>query len=235
MLDSATHDLRTALHDVMHETLADEARHFNWTYAPVRPESVPTLHRAYTDGLRIRADCSKGCEFLDWWAGSPSCMGTGFTPYGNSQTICFHLHHLNSAADLWVGDIITFGPWGNEHAARVLERGNDPLLWSHGHQGAPNTYRLSYDARQRQFLRAQIAATPATPQDYLRAMTGWFSWMAWYQGEGPWRHYGKANKTVRPNVPKLIPRSWWLARVKFLANRKNGDGPTTQHLRREDS
>lgn len=224
-------DIRTALHDVMTATLSEEQTYHDWEYLAVRPRSMPSLTRSLNKGYRKTGDCSKGVQFLCWWV--PTCldpMGRNWDPYGNSQTLCFHLHHVGSPGELWVGDIVTFGSWGDAHAAMVMEKGDDPLLWSFGHQGAPNKYRLSYDRRPKQFLRLPVPATPMTPQEHLRAMTGWFSWVAWRLGEGPWVHYGPHKASVRPNVPKVIPRVWWTQLAVFLANRKKGNKPTTQHL-----
>ncbi len=208
---------RQRLQALMQETLNDEKLHGAWTYLAVRPMTPPL---SWKPGQHVVADCSKGCQFLARWASAPDPMQNGWDKYGNSQTIWIKLHHLQNATDLEVGDIVTFGLDGNEHAAMVMQAGADPLLWSMGHQGAPNTYRLSYDRRPRQFCRLPIADPPLTPQEKLRLETGFYSWVAWKLGEGPWVHYGEANKTVRPNVPKLIPANWWKRYVAFLANRR---------------
>lgn len=212
--------VRDALASLMRATLADEAARHDWTYAEVRPMPVPATWKA---GQKVRGDCSKGVQYLCRWAGAPDPMGNSYGPYGNSQTICLHLQALASPSQLAVGDIVTFGPSGEDHAAMVLETGADPLLWSFGHQGAPNTYRLSTDKREKQYRRMPIPRYVPTKADKLRARTGWFSWVAWRLGEGDWRPYGKSNKTVRPNVPRLIPLSWWKRLAVFLANRKKGN------------
>jgi hypothetical protein len=154
-------------------------------------------------------------------------MGMEYGPYGNSYTLWQHLQDVDSPADLLIGDIITFGFDGNDHAAMVMAPGPDPLLWSFGHQGAPNSYRLSQDARQAQYLRNPLPNYVPTKQDKLRAKTGWFSWVSWKLGEGDWLPYGSAAKAVRPNVPSLIPPTWWARYARFLANRKKGNGPST--------
>lgn len=174
---------------------------------------------AWRPGQRVIGDCSKGCQYIAHWANGPDPMGEGFGPYGNSQTIWLRLQHLDFAAQLEVGDMVTFGIAGDDHAASVMEKGPDPLLWSFGHQGAPNSYRLSADDRPAQFLRMPIVYVP-TPEDRLRARTGWFAWVAWRLGEGDWRHQGPANREVRPDVPKRIPASWWVRYQKFLRNRR---------------
>jgi hypothetical protein len=200
-------------------TIADEQAHHDWTYQAVRPLPVPPSWKA---GQAITADCSKAVQMLAHWAGGPDPMGNGFGPYGNSQTLWLKLQHLASPDMLLIGDIVTFGPDGSDHAAFVQKRGVDPLLWSDGHQGAPNNYLLSQDGRPAQYLRYPVPTYKPTQEDVLRARTDWFAWCAWRLGEGDWRHYGPANATVRPDVPAVIPASWWMRWVKFLAARNKG-------------
>lgn len=209
---------RQRLHDIMQATLADEAAHHDWYYHAVRPCAVPATWRP---GQIVVGDCSKGVQMLAHWANAPDPMGNGFGPYGNSQTIWLKLQHLDHASLLEIGDIITFGSWGAEHAAMVLVPGDNPRLWSFGHQGAPNTYHLSADRRPAQFLRLPIVYVP-TPADRLRARTGWFAWVAWRLGEGDWRHWGPHNAKVRPDVPAKIPNEWWARYLLFVANRRRG-------------
>lgn len=211
-------DVRAAMHELMKSTIVDEAVRHTWTYRAVRPMPVPT---SWHPGQLVRGDCSKGCQYLAAWAHGPDPMGNGFNSYGNSQTIWLHLQHVDEPSELDVGDMITFGPWGSEHAAVVMDKGADPWLWGFGHQGAPSRTRLSWDSRSRQYLRMPIVYVP-TPEDLLRARTGWFAWVAWKLGEGDWRHYGPMNLKVRPNVPKRISVEWWARYVQFVANRKNG-------------
>jgi len=146
-------------------------------------------------------------------------MRNGWSVFGNSGTITAVLPHLLSPAELEVGDVVTFGPFGDEHAAMVLEAGGDPLLWSFGHQGAPNTYRLSWDGRVRYYRRLPVGPLVLTKADRLRAKVGYWSWLAWTLGEGDWLGFGRSNATVRPAVPARIPADWWKARARFLLRR----------------
>lgn len=212
-------DYRTRLAELMKATLADEARQHDWTYRAVRPMYVPPSWHA---GERIVGDCSKGVQYLNRWAGCADPMGENYGPYGNSSTLWMHLQHLAHPSDLQVGDVVTFGVAGSEHAAMVLKAGADPVVWSFGHQGAPDSYPLSSDHRPQQYLRNPLPKYVPTAQERLRAKTGWFAWMAWTQGEGDWRHYGAKNAKVRPNVPAVIPLSWWRRRAQFLLARKSG-------------
>jgi hypothetical protein len=210
---------RVRLVKLMAETLADQSAHNDWTYRAVRPMPVPATWR---EGQRVTGDCSKGVQYLCHWGGAPDPMGNGWGPYGNSQTICLRLQHVASPGDLEPGDVVTFGVYGSEHAAMVYAAGADPVLWSFGHQGAPNQYRLSQDRRVRQFLRLPVIYVP-TPADKLRATTGWWAWVAWKLGEGDWRHRKPADPVVRPDVPKVISAAWWARYAEFLANRKKAN------------
>ena len=224
-------DIREEMHVAMMASLADEVAHHRWTYRPVRPCGMPTKKRVYVPDIYIDGDCSKGGQFIAWWSpGAPDPMEQNFGPFGNSQTLWMCCQHLARPSELRVGDYTTMGFDGNEHAVCILEAGEDPVAWSFGHQGAPNTYRLSYDRRPQQWLRFRLPDYVPTPQDRLRARTDWFAWMAWYQGEGDWKQYGPTNPKVRPNVPKVIPLSWWRRRARFLAARHGGDPATTHHL-----
>jgi hypothetical protein len=110
----------------------------------------------------------------------------------------------------------------------VYTTGRDPLLWSFGHQGAPNFYLLSQDSREHQLLKLGVPDPKPTPQDVLRAKTGYWSWVSWFLGEGEWRKYGHLNPTVRPNVPKKISQDWWNRLAAFEAARHKGNPPTTK-------
>lgn len=205
---------RLEMQRLMRATLAD---HANWTYRAIRPMPVPAT---WKPGQHVTGDCSKGVQYICHWAGAPDPMRNGWSVYGNSQTIWLTLEHVLRASDLEVGDPVTLGLDGREHAALVMEAGSDPLLWSFGHQGAPNSYRLSVDKRIRAFCKLPLVPPPPTPQQTLRAETGYYAWVAWRLGEGPWRQYGSANASVRPDVPTLIPPTWWHRLAQFLLNRK---------------
>ncbi len=152
-------------------------------------------------------------------------MGLAYADWGNSSTLAAHLPHVRYPMDLAEGDIVTFGPGGRDHAAMVLETGANPLLWSFGHQGAPNTYLLSQDQRERQYLRLDVPVPPPADEAKLRARTGYWSWLAWTLGEEAWKEYGRSKRRVRPNAPRLIPAGWWKLRLAFLAARKKGNEP----------
>lgn len=212
-------DLRATLVNLMRVTITDEKTNHTWTYKEIRPLPVPATWRP---GQKVVGDCSKGVQYLCKWAGAPDPMESNFGPYGNSQTIWLHAQHGIEAKNLLAGDAITFGVNGSEHVTMVLEPGDDPLLWSFGHQGAPETYRLSQDTRPHQLCHLPIPTYVPTPVEQVLSKTGWFSWVAWRLGEGDWKTFGKANPSARPNVPKLIPVTWWTRYAQFLLNRTKG-------------
>ncbi len=216
-------DFQAKLEQLMDETAAD---HANWTYRAVRPIAVG--NRPWRKGMKVISDCSKGVQKLCWWAHCPhDPLGRNWDEYGNSQTLWSACQHLDHASDLRVGDFVTFGRDGEEHAAMVRKTGADPLLWSDGHQGAPNFYRLSQDKRTHQYLRNPLPKYEPTKAERCRARTGWFAWVAWRLGEGDWHTYGNSNPKVRPNVPKRIPFTWWTRYARFIARRKKADRPKT--------
>lgn len=223
--------IRESIAALAKELIADEQTYHNSTYAAVRPITVPKIYKPR--GMKYKMDCSKFCQFVHRAAGVPAGydpMHNNYSGAGNSYTLWRENQHVDTASELLLGDFITFGRDGGEHAAVVIERGTDPLLASDGHQGAPNAYRLSADRREHQFIRAPLPKYVPTPQDKLRARTTWFAWMNWYDGTGEWKPFGKQNKSVRPNVPKRIPVSWWVRRTKFKFKANKPNKPTTAHL-----
>jgi hypothetical protein len=57
----------------------------------------------------------------------------------------------------------------------------------------------------------------------LRAKTGWLAWAGWRLGRGDWKPYGKANRNVRPRVPRVIPRSWWARLANLVSSARAAD------------
>lgn len=218
--------VRQRLLDLMGETVADQARARCWFYHDVRPMPVPS---GWTPGRRVTGDCSKGVQFLCYWAKAPDPMKNGYSVWGNSQTIWAALP-ATDRNHLEVGDLVVFGPDGKDHAAMVYRPGADPMLWSFGHQGAPNFYPLSADRRQSAFRKLMIDPLVGPDDAHLRALTGFWSWLSWVLGEGDWKGYGDANPAVRPNVPRKISKDWLSRRDKFVAARHTGNPPTTMDI-----
>ena len=53
----------------------------------------------------------------------------------------------------------------------------------------------------------------------LRKRTGYYAWEAWYDGREEWKPYGRKNRSVRPNVPRVIAAAWWARRALRIARR----------------
>lgn len=199
-----------------------------WRYVFARPTWVPPtnpvdLHPAHT----CTADCSKGCQFLCRWGDAPDCMGNDWNDWGNSETMYWHLPHID-LSEVQCGDMGVFGySAGEKHAFMFYDMTDpdDPLIWNFGAPGQPYIGRLSIERR----FHAGMTLTclklmpddKPTAAQLLQTRTGFFSWVAWYLGEGDWKHYGKRNTKVRPHVPKKIPATWWRLFRKFLSNRKH--------------
>jgi hypothetical protein len=67
--------------------------------------------------------------------------------------------------------------------------------------------------------RAAANAKAAAAIARLKKRTGYFSWLAWYLGEGDWRPYGPHNSRVRPNVSRVIAAAWWVKERAFIKAR----------------
>lgn len=217
---------RQRLVQLMAATVNDQAVHRNWRYKAVRPQAI--LPRYIPTGY-VEADCSDGCRMLCRWANVPDPAGNVYAPYGNSSSIWAHLPHIALTA-AQPGDIVTFGRWsGEKHACMLWE--NTPTgwtVWNMGMQGQPAKRSLAQEAWAHAGMtmtvcRIAVADPPPTPQDKLRAMTGFYAWVAWRLGEGAWKKYGKRNPKVRPDVPRVISAAWWARLAQFLLNRKKAN------------
>lgn len=226
---SAMTDTRLLLRMTMAQTAADERLDGNATYAPVRPSYVPTMTRLYPRGIKWRADCSSGARDVCWWTpGAPDPFQNGWQPWGNSSTIWARLDHEDDWSKAEVGDFFTFGyRYGEAHVAMVYDTTDpkNPKLWNFGRQGEPIITDLESEiafhrGMEVTLCKARIVDPPATPQEILREMTGFYAWLTWRLGEGKFRHYGKRVKAVRPRVPLVIPAAWWAREKRFLLNRK---------------
>lgn len=210
----------------MASTVGSQARIGNWRYAMWRPQDVRyTAAQVVTD--TIESDCSSGVRILCHAADAPDPAGNGYASWGNSSTCWAHLHHIDFA-DLQPGDMATFGYSTGEHhiwmAWRKLANG-DWEGWNHGRPGQPQKTLLSAEKAAHAgmtvtYLSLGVPDPPPTPEDKLREKTGFYSWVAWKLGEGPWKKYGKARPKVRPHVPRVIPVKWWRQYAAFLRARK---------------
>lgn len=65
-----------------------------------------------------------------------------------------------------------------------------------------------------------IAPRGALPPAILVKRTGYFAWLAWYEGLEDWKPYGPRRGVVRPDVPVKVAALWWARRKVFLARRR---------------
>lgn len=220
---------RQRLVELMAATVADQQHHGNWRYRAVRPQAILSH---YIQGGYVEADCSDGCRDLCRWANIPDPAGNVYAPYGNSSSIWAHLPHI-SLADAEPGDIVVFGYYsGEKHACMLWEKTGagsyDWTVWNMGTQGQPAKRTLMQEVQAHAGMavtccRIPVVDPPPTTQDKLRALTGFYSWVAWRLGEGPFKRYGPRNAAVRPDVPKVIPPAWWVRLAQFLANRRKAN------------
>lgn len=58
------------------------------------------------------------------------------------------------------------------------------------------------------------------PGAALRKRTGYWAWLAWYEGREDWKPFGARNRRVRPDVPKTIAAAWWVRRKLWIGRQK---------------
>lgn len=215
--------------DLIRKTCADQERLGHDVYGFFRPQTIPP---AYVPGMKLVLDCSDYCRFVVRAAGvDDDPAGNDWASFGNSSSIWTHLHHVD-LKDAQPGDIVTFGYWtGEKHACILLDRDAKTGQWRVGNFGKQGQPVITWLAHEMAFhhgmtmtvCRLNVVEPPPTPEGRLRAETGFYHWVAWKLGEGAWKKYGKANKTVRPDVPFVISPVWWKRYAVFLKNRKKGN------------
>lgn len=121
-------------------------------YAQIRP--MRTVHlterqlRARLNGGgSITMDCSESVTLLCKLAGLHDPNGLGYDGQGFTGTMLAHLRHYSDPEKALVGALCVFGPAPGDHVAMVMERGEDPWLWSHGAEGGPRRVRYSVEKR----------------------------------------------------------------------------------------
>lgn len=112
---------------------------------------------------RITCDCSGYVTYCWSWAGAPDPNGLNYDGQGYTGTELTHNQHiaiiLSSNQEIKreearPGDLVVYGPGNGEHVAIIIEKGEDPLTVSMGHQGAPEYVTVNADGRMPQtFLR----------------------------------------------------------------------------------
>lgn len=98
---------------------------------------------------------------------------------------------------------------------RVVRRSSVAFFRVPGLCPHPTRYR---PARKRVLKATQPKAKGALEK--ARNLSGYWAWLAWTLGEGPYKAWGPRAGKSRPNVPHRIPRSWWVRRAAYLTKRK---------------
>lgn len=113
--------------------------------------------------------------------------------------------------------VLSLGPLG--YLCRTVEGNTGSGSIDEGDGVYVRTRRLN---RRTIFYRVPgTAIIPRTDLErVLRRRTGFYAWLGWRLGEGPWKSYGRANPRVRPDVPGRITRAWWRRAARFVARRK---------------
>lgn len=225
---------RIRIVDLIEKTCADQKVHGHDVYGFFRPQTIPSV---YVDGMKLILDCSDYCRFICRAAGvNEDPAGNGWADFGNSSSIWAHLPHID-LKDAQAGDIVTFGySMGEKHACILYRKDPKSGQWqvgNFGRQGEPAIKWLADEQANHRGMTMTVcriavpvpSPPPPTPQDKLRAETGFYAWVAWKLGEGQWKKYGPADKTVRPNVPAVISLVWWKRYAVFVANRNRGNKP----------
>lgn len=113
------------------------------TFNLTRPAALERLRK----GGVLLGDCSGIITCLFKWANLDDPNGLAYAHEGYTGTMLAHLPHYRNAAYAMVGALAVFGPGTGEHVAMVIERGHDPVLFSHGSRGVCGPIRLSVEAR----------------------------------------------------------------------------------------
>jgi hypothetical protein len=87
-------------------------------------------------------DCSSGAITICRWGGAHDPSGFGFDGYGNTQSIAAGPFKEIPYWQMQPGDIATFG---DVHTSICYMKASDPVMWSHGWEGAPQFVRLSVE------------------------------------------------------------------------------------------
>lgn len=146
---SVTQAQRDHLHRLMHYLISKEPLIGYQQYRPMTTihYNEAGLRRHLDSGHSISMDCSESVTLLCKLAGLKDPNGFGYNGYGYTGTLLNHLPHYSRASNAHVGAIAIFGAGTGEHAVMVMERGSDPVVFSHGFSGGPLALRLSTEKR----------------------------------------------------------------------------------------
>jgi hypothetical protein len=114
--------------------------HDDWEYEEVRPLVV--AWPGYLSVKKVIGDCGWFVKCVFWRAGASDPMDTNYGPDGNSESLWQHARHIEQK-QIHKGDVVTFGPGGETHAAIIVTVAEDPVCASFGRPGAPELVTVS--------------------------------------------------------------------------------------------
>lgn len=126
-------------------------------YLQSRP--MTTLDNWKNKHLPFSCDCSESTTGLYYAAGVPDPNGFGYNGSGNTATLLSNGKRITMTSAL-PGDVVVFvRPSGETvHAAVMIEKTADPLLFSHGSSNGPLAIRFSTEAA---YHKGHNGAVPA--------------------------------------------------------------------------
>ena len=141
---------RRHMQDLMRFLIAHEG---NVHYAMRRPMETILLteaqmrKRVLAGKPGITMDCSESVTCICKWAGLADPNGHRYNRTGYTGSLLDHLPHYTNPREALAGAMVVFGPSTGDHVCMVLEKGADPLLFSHGQERGPLAIRLSAERR----------------------------------------------------------------------------------------
>lgn len=122
-------------------------------HRPMSTKNITTLAQL-TAALKtgIKTDCSETVTLIAHIAGIKNPNGHAYDGYGNTQEMYDALSHYLNPRTAQVGALVFFGQPGHlttQHVCMVREPGADPLLYSHGGNGAFASHFIPYSVERR--------------------------------------------------------------------------------------
>jgi cell wall-associated NlpC family hydrolase len=108
-------------------------------YGQVRPMPLGQV-------LPLTTDCSGFATLCYFVAGAPDPNGLDYNGAGWTGTMLRHMETVEPG-EARRGDLVVWGAYPGRHVAILLERGDDPLLCSHGSERGPVAIRYSDECR----------------------------------------------------------------------------------------
>lgn len=126
--------------------------HHLWDYNQRRP----VRYRLWP---RFEYDCSGAVCWLYWVAGLRDPSGNAYTGADTyTMTLLQHGREIGPSQVL-PGDVVILGkelPVAEQHAMMAVEKGADPMCFSHGSEGNPTFVRSHVDPRSHTWVRFDV-------------------------------------------------------------------------------